>query len=140
MDSEPVANDVGAATPGRVQHVTLVIRDEAESRAFYTDVLGLTEAGDRPELPIGGLWLQVGDMQIHLLVPPDPDELPRARRLDRTPLAPHTAFEVSALGPIVERLRGLGVDVILSEYVDGQAFLLDPSGNVLELNAPAGAQ
>jgi len=140
MDSEPAAIDAKAATPGRVQHVSLVIRDEAESRVFYTEVLGLKEAGDRPKLPMDGLWLQVGDMQIHLLVPPDLDELPRTRRLDRTPLAPHTAFEVPALGPIVERLRSLGVEVIFSEYVDGQAFLMDPSGNVLELNAPANAQ
>jgi glyoxylase I family protein len=127
-----------ALVPGRLQHVSLVIRDEAESRLFYTKVLGLKEATDRPPLPMDGLWLQVGELQIHLLVPPDSSELPRTRLLDRTPLAPHTAFEVPALGPIVERLRAEGVEVIFSEYVDGQAFLLDPSGNVLELNAPAG--
>ena len=34
----------GAMSLGRVQHVTLCIRDEAESRAFYTGVLGLPEA------------------------------------------------------------------------------------------------
>jgi glyoxylase I family protein len=125
----------GAARLGRVQHVTLCIRDEAESRAFYTGVLGLPEA-ERPPLRMAGLWLQVGATQIHLMVPPDPAELPTPRALDRTPIAPHLAFEVPALEPMVSNLRAQGVGVILSEFVEGQAFFTDPSGNLLELNAP----
>jgi len=76
-------------------------------------------------------------LQIHLIVPPDASELPKPRRLERTPIAAHTAFEVPELGPIVSRLRAHKVDVILSEFAEGQAFLTDPSGNILELNAPA---
>jgi len=120
---------------GRVQHVTLCVTDEAESRAFYTQVLGLAEA-NRPPLRMPGLWLQVGATQIHLMVPPDSAELPRPRALDRTPIAPHLAFEVPALEPMVSNLRARGIAVILSEFVEGQAFLTDPSGNILELNAP----
>lgn len=123
---------------GRIQHVTLCIADEAQSRAFYTQVLGLREV-ERPPMPMAGLWLQVGETQIHLMAPPDPAELPRPRRLDHTPIAPHLAFEVPALEPIVSKLRAQGVDVIFSEFVEGQAFLTDPSGNLLELNAPARA-
>lgn len=133
MSSNPAS---GTAALKKVQHVSLCVRDEEEARQFYTRTLGLTEAY-RPKLPVAGLWLQVGELQIHLIVPPDATELPRARILDRTPLAPHLAFEVPALEPLVSNLRGQGVDVILSEYVEGQAFLLDPSGNVVELNAPA---
>ena len=122
---------------GRVQHLSLCIRDEAEARAFYTGVLGLKEADNRPpKMPVGGLWLQVGDLQIHLIVPPDLAELPKPRLMDRTPLAAHTAFEVPSLEPMVSDLRARGVNVILSEFVEGQAFLTDPSGNVIELNAP----
>jgi len=125
----------GAMSLGRVQHVTLCIRDEAESRAFYTGVLGLPEA-ERPPLRMAGLWLQVGATQIHLMVPPDAAELPKPRVLDRTPIAPHLAFEVADLEPLVSRLRAQGISVILSEFVEGQAFFTDPSGNLLELNAP----
>jgi glyoxylase I family protein len=128
----------GVAPLNRVQHVTLCVTDEAQSRAFYTQILGLPEA-ERPPLRVAGLWLQVGATQIHLLVPPDPSELPRPRQLDRTPIAPHLAFEVPALEPVVSRLRAQGITVILSEFVEGQAFFTDPSGNILELNAPVGA-
>jgi len=69
-------------------------------------------------------------------VPPDLAELPKPRLMDRTPLAAHTAFEVPSLEPMVSDLRARGVNVILSEFVEGQAFLTDPSGNVIELNAP----
>ena len=41
-------------------------------------------------------------------------------------------------GPIPD-LRAKGITVILSEFVEGQAFFTDPSGNILELNAPQGA-
>jgi len=125
----------GSASLGRVQHVTLCVRDEAESRIFYTRVLGLPEA-ERPPLRVAGLWLQVGATQIHLMVPPDSAELPRPRALDRTPIAPHLAFEVPALEPMVAKLRAQGINVILSEFAEGQAFFADPSGNILELNAP----
>src|SRR5580698_239661 len=137
MAADTPTNEAGT-TLGRVQHVSLCIRDEAESRTFYTKVLGLREA-ERPDFPMGGLWLDVGRVQIHLIVPPDPAELPTPRRLDRTPIARHLAFEVPALEPMVARLRALGVPVILSEFVDGQAFFTDPSGNILELNAPPAA-
>ena len=131
----PIDAIAGPVALRKVQHVSLCVRDEEEARQFYTRTLGLVEAY-RPKLPVAGLWLQVGEMQIHLIVPPDPAELPRPRSLDRTPLAPHLAFEVPALEPLVSSLRGQGLAVILSEYVEGQAFLLDPSGNIVELNAP----
>lgn len=125
------------AISGRVQHLTLCVRDEQEAREFYTRALGLTEAHDRPDLPVSGLWLQIGEFQIHLIVPVDPAELPKPRTLDRTPLASHTAFEVDALEPLVERLRAQGTNVIFSEFAKEQAFLCDPSGNLIELNAPS---
>jgi glyoxylase I family protein len=131
----PTDTIAGAVALKKVQHVSLCVRDEDEARQFYTQTLGLVEAY-RPKLPVAGLWLQVGELQIHLIVPPDPTELPKPRTLDRTPLGPHLAFEVPALEPLVSNLRRGGLTVILSEYVDGQAFLLDPSGNVVELNAP----
>ena len=128
----------GAIHLGRVQHVTLCVRDEAESRAFYTKTLGLPEA-ERPPMRMAGLWLQVGATQIHLIVPPDDAELPRPRALDKTPIAPHLAFEVPTLEPMVSKLRAQGISVVLSEFVEGQAFFTDPSGNLLELNAPQAA-
>ena len=133
MEADTATATTGDITLDTLQHVTLCVADEDQAREFYTQILGLPEA-DRPPMAVKGLWLQVGRSQIHLLVPPDPIELPRPRTLERTPLAPHLAFEVADFEPAVASLRAKGVTVILSEFAKGQAFLTDPFGNVLELN------
>ena len=139
MNPDDGANsERGELAVGPLQHLSLCVRDAAEARAFYTGVLGLREI-ERPDFPMSGLWLQAGTVQIHLIVPFDNAELPKARRLDRTPVAAHTAFEVPSLDPWISNLRAKGIAVILSEFVEGQAFITDPSGNILELNAPAAA-
>ena len=135
MEMETAQAAAGGSGIGCVQHISLCIRNEAEARAFYTGTLGLEEA-KRPNLPMDGLWLQVGPMQVHLLVPFDTSELPRPRTLKGAPVAAHTAFEVSSLEPIVSKLRALGVAVVSSPFIETQVFLTDPSGNILELNAP----
>ena len=50
------ATSPGPPSLGRVQHVTLCVRDEAESRAFYTGVLGF-----RPRLGQGAFRIVVTD-------------------------------------------------------------------------------
>jgi hypothetical protein len=68
-------------------------------------------------------------------VPIDSAELPRLRRLTETPIAPHIAFSVSDLDATVQRARAAGHTVIVSEFAEGQAFLCDPSGNIIEFNS-----
>ena len=121
---------------GVLSHVTLCIRDAVDSRKFYVDFLGLKELPRMPQ-PQPGLWLQAGNKQIHLLVPIDPGELPPQRRLTETPMAPHIAFSVSNLDATVQRARAAGHTVIISEFAEGQAFITDPSGNIIEFNSMA---
>jgi glyoxylase I family protein len=116
---------------GDLAHITLCVAEVEAARTFYVDLLGF-DVLPRPDLPMPGLWLQRGDLQLHLMAPPDPAELPRARAMDATPIGPHIAFRVSELSPVLAQLRAAGVPVVASEYIANQAFAADPSGNLIE--------
>jgi len=127
-----------AARVESVDHVTLVVKDLDASRAFYVGVLGMREVA-RPGFSFGGMWLQAGATQVHLILEheqsgpagnPLPEEL-RARR------APHFAFVVADAAAFRTQLEARGVAVASgpTERPDGavQVFLYDPDGHLVEL-------
>ena len=111
-----------------IHHVALVVKDPDAALAFYRDVLGLPVV-DRPDGANNpGSWLQLGNGQIHLFQPPDPAMNP-----------PHFAIEVVDLSSAVAAIRAQGHTVYDVEHRQGfgyQAVVVDPSGNVIELNQP----
>jgi glyoxylase I family protein len=115
-----------------VHHVSLNVRDIAQATAFYTDVLGL-ELLPRPDLGFPGTWLGTGDQQIHL-IEVDGHQAPEGQ---------HFAFRVEGIERVVQELVERGVKVSRVIPIPGgrgsQAFLRDPSGNLLELNESSGA-
>ncbi len=113
--------------PLGVHHVSLNVRDTAESVAFYTGALGLTERADRPDFPFGGAWLDVGPQQVHLLEIDVPDDVGQ-----------HFAIQVVDLDDAVAELRAKGIEVTEPSPVGTgrQSFLHDPSGNRIELHQP----
>ncbi|MCU1503684.1 MAG: lactoylglutathione lyase [Ilumatobacteraceae bacterium] len=113
-----------------VHHVSVNVSDVAAAKAFYVDVLGLTERTDRPDFSFGGAWLDVGDQQIHLIEAP----MPEAK-------GQHVALQVDDLDAVIGELRGRGVKVSKAVVVGTgrQSFLHDPCGNMIELNQPGGA-
>ena len=108
--------------------MSINVRDTAESVEFYTDVLGLATRSDRPDFAIGGAWLDVGDQQVHLIEADVPDNCGQ-----------HFAIRVADLDGAIEELRGRGVEIGDASPVGTgrQAFLTDPSGNLIELHEPA---
>lgn len=114
--------------PLGVHHVSINVRDAAESVAFYTDVLGLVQRTDRPDFPFGGAWLDLGAQQVHLIEGKVPE-----------PCGQHVAIRVDDLDDTVAELRGRGVEVSDPKPVGSsrQTFLFDPSGNMIELHEPA---
>jgi glyoxylase I family protein len=110
----------------RIHHVGIAVDDAEAAHTFYRDVLGLFPL-ERPDGAVAaGSWLQLGDGQVHLL---ERNEI----------IAPHFAIKVDDLAQTIAAIREHGVAVHEAEHIPGfgyQAFVSDPSGNVIELNQP----
>ncbi len=117
----------------RIQHVALDVTDLDEAIHFYRDVLKFKVDDQRPDaLGDTGVWLDVGDTQIHLLktetVSPSPGN--------------HIAFEVRDIHATVAHIVSAGVEVTgpFDLGAGSQAFLHDPAGNLLEMNQPTATE
>jgi catechol 2,3-dioxygenase-like lactoylglutathione lyase family enzyme len=113
---------------GRVHHVSLNVTDLAAATTFYTEVLEMPVL-PRPDFDFPGLWLDAGEQQVHLIEVSDFD----------APVGQHFALQVDDLGATISELAGRGVDVSPPRTIDEvcvQAFLRDPTGNLIELNQP----
>jgi glyoxylase I family protein len=111
-----------------IHHVSVNVDDVGKAAAFYVDVLGLRRRDDRPDFGFDGAWLDCGAQQVHLIEGAVPEGLGQ-----------HFAFAVADLDGVVAQLRADGVEVTDPRPVGPgrQAFLHDPSGNMVELNEPA---
>jgi glyoxylase I family protein len=111
-----------------IHHVSINVSDVDQAIDFYTDVLGMTVRGDRPEFGFGGAWLDAGPQQVHLIEATVPEGLGQ-----------HVALQVDDLDAVIDELRAEGVDISDASPVGTgrQAFLSDPSGNLVELHQPA---
>lgn len=104
-----------------------------ELRAFYCDVLGLTE-GSRPPFRSFGYWLYAGENPILHLVEAAPGE---NRHGGGVNTFDHVAFTCTGRREVEAHLARCGVvykraQVPLTRQV--QLFLEDPAGNRVELN------
>lgn len=112
----------------RVHHVSLNVTDLDAAMEFYTGVLGLGVL-DRPAFGFPGAWLDAGEQQIHLIEVADAV----------APKGQHFALQVDDLSATSATLRARGVEVSPPSEIDGvcvQAFMSDPTGNLIELNQP----
>lgn len=99
---------------------------EAEARAFYGELLGLTELEKPPNLRVrGGVWFALGSQQLHLGVEKDFHPARKA----------HPAFLVNDLGGLRTRLAQHGYAPYEDEPLAGyqRFYVADPFGNRLEL-------
>jgi catechol 2,3-dioxygenase-like lactoylglutathione lyase family enzyme len=122
-----------AAAVSGYSHVAVSVTDLDAARDFYCDLLGF-EVLPRPDFGFPGLWLQVGELQLHLGVV---DEAPSPG-----PGFPHFALYVptDAFDTTIDAVRAAGAKLLgePSTRVDfgttvRAAFITDPSGNVIEL-------
>jgi len=113
--------------PSGIHHVAICVTDPDAAVQFYTGVLGLTVL-PRPDFGFGGYWLDAAGQQVHLMQSDDP-----------LPGGGHFAMRVDDLEAAVNDIRAAGWKVDTVPHLDGagrQAFLHDPSGNMIELNQP----
>ncbi|MDO8361729.1 MAG: VOC family protein [Actinomycetota bacterium] len=113
--------------PLGVHHVSINVADTAAAVEFYTSVLGLSVRDDRPDFGFAGAWLNLAGQQVHLLELAMPEDRGQ-----------HFAIEVADLDAAVAEICAKGVTVSDPKPVGSgrQAFLRDPSGNLVELNQP----
>lgn len=113
----------------RLHHVSITVNDTKAALDFYCDILGFTLNETRPELSFPGAWLDVGDLQIHLIerdtqINPTGSEVSVSR--DN-----HTAFYIDAMDELKQSLTDAGIP-----YTESQRrpalFCRDPDGNGLE--------
>ena len=111
--------------PLGVHHVSINVEDVDRSTRFYTDVLGGSRRGDRPDLGLEGAWLDLGSTQVHLIAAATPPNLGQ-----------HFAIRVENLDAVVAELRDRGITVGDPSAIGSgrQAFLEDPDGNGVELH------
>ena len=114
-------------------HVAIAVTDLAAARTFYCGLLGFEDL-PRPDFGIPGMWLRVGDLQLHFI---ETDTMPVPG-----PGFPHFALHVPTdeFDTTMATLRDAGVTFLgePSSRVDfgrtvRAAFVTDPAGNVVEL-------
>ena len=116
-----------------MNHCTVLTSDLDASRAFYIDLLGLTE-GFRPDLGFPGAWLYAGDQAVlHIVAGRGVPANPRG-------VIDHMAFSARDLRAVAARLTERGIAYDLNRLPSAgtwQLFCLDPSGARVELDFEA---
>ena len=115
----------------RFHHASLIVSDLDAARAFYEGILGLQVSPLRPPMDFDGIWYEIGEQQIHLLVQPNPDagvQRPEHGGRDR-----HIALCVNDLDELAGRLERAGITYTRSRSGRRALFCRDPEGNALEL-------
>jgi catechol 2,3-dioxygenase-like lactoylglutathione lyase family enzyme len=116
-----------------MNHFTVLTHDLPATRAFYIDILGLTE-GFRPDLGFPGAWLYAGGQAVlHIVAGRGVPANPRG-------VIDHMAFSAQDLRAVAERLAQHQVVYDLRRLPTTgawQLFCVDPSGARVELDFEA---
>jgi catechol 2,3-dioxygenase-like lactoylglutathione lyase family enzyme len=112
-----------------IHHVQVTVSDgqEAAARDFYCKVMGFKEIEKPKSLQgRGGLWLAVGDLQVHVGV---------ETGVNRAATKSHVAYQVTDIAKWRDRLEKAGVTIVDSVAIPGfERFeFRDPFGNRVEL-------
>jgi len=114
-----------------LDHVQLAAPPGSEDllRAFYLDVLGMTELPKPPVLAArGGVWFAAGEVQLHVGIE---DPFTPARKA-------HPGLRVRDIRGYAERIAARGAEVVWDDNLPGHLrfYAHDPVGNRLEFLEP----
>lgn len=131
-----------------IHHVNLQARDVRATAAFYSNVLGMTEApwafpatrgylpGDPDKLALMGDGRD-GHSGLHLIAP-DPEFAAKNNLIHNPSVGGHVAFQVDDLDAVIGRLRAAGIPhSVTGEFaIPGlrHVYVTDPEGNLIEIN------
>jgi catechol 2,3-dioxygenase-like lactoylglutathione lyase family enzyme len=126
-----------------IHHVSLPVTDLEHSRAFYEEVLGLTEI-ERPQSDSPGAWYRLGKSQLHLIAGDNPT-IRKGKEVD--PQDMHVALRVNSYSEMREFLRSKGFDPEAGDEFKKvtespsdisnwpRLHIMDPDRNIIELIA-----
>ena len=111
-----------------IDHVQIAVPKarEAECLAFYREVFAFPELPKPQELRArGGAWFQVGPLQMHIGVDPEPS--PKSKR--------HICFLTADLAATKAAILAAGIAIEEEGVAEGLArfFIRDPAGNRIEI-------
>jgi glyoxylase I family protein len=125
-----------------LHHVAVIVTDLERSASFYRELFGFIPI-ERPPFTIPGLWLGVGDLQLHLTVYPAGTF--RQRPVDNDDS--HFALRTDDFDAVVQRAEAMGFRhdaaqddpkrmILRRQGMAGfpQLYLIDPDRNVIEVN------
>ena len=116
-----------------MNHFTVLSSDLERSKAFYINILGLTE-GYRPPFAFPGAWLYAGDQAILHIMADKPMPANAAGVID------HMAFTASNLQAVINTLKQQDIQYELRRLKgpeNWQLFCYDPDGAKVELDFAA---
>ena len=98
----------------KVDHIAVLVPDLEEAKSFWVDALGLTleRVASVPEEAVDIAFLPVGDTEIELLQPTDPESGVAKYLAKRGPGMHHLCFEVDDIEAVLDRLRTAEVPLI----------------------------
>ena len=114
-----------------LDHINIRTADLAATKAFFIDVLGLTE-GWRPPFPFPGAWLYAGEKDVvHLVQVDQPAAASEGSALD------HFAFDIEDYEEALTRVRATGLKFFETSVPGSsvkQIFVRELNGVNIELN------
>jgi len=116
-------------------HTAIAVCNLELANHFYGTILGLQRVDRQLKFP--GAWYQVGEEQIHLIVPESSSPQESSQVLDNTQKwgrNPHLAFRVKDLAQAKEQLLHHNCPIQISASGRPALFTQDPEGNVIELS------
>ena len=109
-------------------HVAVQVSNLEKAEAFYTQIIGLQKIERNLTFP--GIWYQIGDFQLHLIVS---EWAKNPIREDKWGRHPHITFAIYDLEGIKQALNEQAVPFQMSSSGRAALFVKDPDGNVVEL-------
>lgn len=114
----------------RCLHTAILVSNLERAEHFYGTILGFEKVDRILKYP--GVWYQIGDYQIHLIVHENlAKTLPNPEKWGRNP---HFAIAVDNLGKATARLQSSGYPIQMSASGRAAFFTQDPDGNIIEIS------
>lgn len=114
----------------RYLHTAILVSDLARSAEFYGNLLGLSQS-ERHKFKFPGIWYELGDYQIHLILTPNLDRINPID--DKWGRNPHLALAVDDLAALKAKLAASGYPIQMSASGRAALFTRDPDGNMIEI-------